>query len=823
MTGRSHYKENHKKQPVSPTPATGMFQPRPFAVQPQTEEQSEQPDIKTALQRAERYGHHLDRIKSIKPPVPAPIPQIVQAKLTIGQPGDRYEQQADRVAAQVVNQIHAPTAQRQEMPEEDELQMKPEIGSIQRQELPEEDEELQMKPEAGTTQRQELPEEDEELQMQPTLQLQPNGSEMTAQPDLEASIQQARGSGQPLADSIKEPMEQAMGADFGGVKVHADAQSDQLNQSIQARAFTTGQDVFFRSGEYNPGSRGGQELIAHELTHVVQQSGGTVRRSRMPLEKGTSHQADSTLGAPISVSDTTSIPDVQRTKWRWDGSTWNNIGGSSNDTDPCPLPSQGNNVGDEFDQQTGDYTYADINDAMETVATSKERTREDEETSKNQSAELDQLGYQADDEMSEESDYTILNFGKGRGQVISFKVPGQHESLERGAKGKKQYIMDKAIKAPPRSFREDRVGQTLRHISTRLFAQFGGEEIQCAYFEKVLYISSNRNSINKKLEAALKDEKAKDEKAKNLLMGGQNFLSTKRQKRHGRKLRKGLKKGLENRRGGKMPPEIIQAITENNVVVTPKVKPDGLHAERRINKYINELQAKGKGAVNAADYPGKGVKRPCAVCYHKLFQGDNRSAGPLWSSKAATIGTSVDEVTPEMKLTTVTTAKDGTLTIDYDTESDSDSDSSEVESPRKKETGSAVSKKRTAAQEIEQGGRKRRRSDRKDDIKEQEFLSSLLETNNCLINAIARPILGRNANVAELVSIRTALVERGFAIGAMLVASPRILEIIRQTFRTNRGIIVYYQGQEPDQIDGPSPIEIDHANAHFQEREISDN
>ncbi|WP_442941950.1 eCIS core domain-containing protein [Nostoc sp.] len=47
-----------------------------------------------------------------------------------------------------------------------------------------------------------------------------------------------------------------------------------MNCSIQARAFTTGQDVFFRSGEYNPGSRGGQELLTHELTHVVQQKEG---------------------------------------------------------------------------------------------------------------------------------------------------------------------------------------------------------------------------------------------------------------------------------------------------------------------------------------------------------------------------------------------------------------------------------------------------------------------------------------------------------------------------------------------------------------------
>jgi Domain of unknown function (DUF4157) len=70
-------------------------------------------------------------------------------------------------------------------------------------------------------------------------------------------------------------MGQAMGTDFSRVRVHTDGQSDRLNRSIQAKAFTTGQDVFFRQGAYNPGSRGGQELIAHELTHVVQQKDPT--------------------------------------------------------------------------------------------------------------------------------------------------------------------------------------------------------------------------------------------------------------------------------------------------------------------------------------------------------------------------------------------------------------------------------------------------------------------------------------------------------------------------------------------------------------------
>ncbi len=165
----------------------------------------------------------------------------------------------DETARQVVQQIHQPQSeklQRESSLEDDELQMKLE-GSIQRESLPEEEEELQMKP---------------------MVQRVSDGG-IAASSDLETSIQQARGGGHPLAESIKSPMEQAFGADFSGVKVHTDGQSDQLNRSIQARAFTTGQDVFFRQGEYNPGSRGGQELIAHELTHVVQQNGETVQRS----------------------------------------------------------------------------------------------------------------------------------------------------------------------------------------------------------------------------------------------------------------------------------------------------------------------------------------------------------------------------------------------------------------------------------------------------------------------------------------------------------------------------------------------------------------
>ncbi|BAT52100.1 hypothetical protein NOS3756_10310 [Nostoc sp. NIES-3756] len=220
-------------------------------------------------------GHDISRIALHSP----------QAKLTISQPGDFYEQQADSVAQQVLQRMaqsaNRQSIQRQQVPEEEkQLQMKPlEINTLQRQEMPQEEEELQMKPlEINTLQRREMPQEEEELQMKPIAQRQGRGA-IAATPDLETSINQAKGGGQPMADNIRKPMEQAFGADFSGVKVHTDTQSDQLNRSIQARAFTTGQDVFFRQGEYNPGSRGGQELLAHELAHVVQQNGGMVKRS----------------------------------------------------------------------------------------------------------------------------------------------------------------------------------------------------------------------------------------------------------------------------------------------------------------------------------------------------------------------------------------------------------------------------------------------------------------------------------------------------------------------------------------------------------------
>ena len=176
----------------------------------------------------------------------------IQTKLTIGAPGDRYEQEADTIARKVVSQINSPTAQ-----------AKPATKVLQRQPI---GRDITVSPFAGMMQAKEA------IAGGPASQ------------DLESSINRAKGGGQPLDAGLQQSMGQAMGADFSGVRVHTDGTSNQLNQSIQAKAFTTGQDVFFKQGQYNPGSKGGQELIAHELTHVVQQKGGsTVQRELSEL------------------------------------------------------------------------------------------------------------------------------------------------------------------------------------------------------------------------------------------------------------------------------------------------------------------------------------------------------------------------------------------------------------------------------------------------------------------------------------------------------------------------------------------------------------
>jgi hypothetical protein len=92
-------------------------------------------------------------------------------------------------------------------------------------------------------------------------------------PEVETAIEGSRGGGQALDTGIRRQMESAFGNDFSAVRIHTGSESHSLNNAVNAVAFTTGQDIFFRDGAYNPEGSGGKELLAHELTHVVQQNG----------------------------------------------------------------------------------------------------------------------------------------------------------------------------------------------------------------------------------------------------------------------------------------------------------------------------------------------------------------------------------------------------------------------------------------------------------------------------------------------------------------------------------------------------------------------
>lgn len=172
-----------------------------------------------------------------------------RAKLVVGPAGDAFEQEADRVAREVMKNLDAPAHQ-------DIAGLSPSSESA-----------------VGTGVRRQ-----EHMSAQPDADFLVAAGGGEVGQELEEAIEGARGSGQSLEAGLRARMEQSFGRDFGGVRLHTDARADALNRSLQARAFTTGQDIFFRQGEYHAGDSAGQELIAHELAHVAQQGDGARRR-----------------------------------------------------------------------------------------------------------------------------------------------------------------------------------------------------------------------------------------------------------------------------------------------------------------------------------------------------------------------------------------------------------------------------------------------------------------------------------------------------------------------------------------------------------------
>jgi Domain of unknown function (DUF4157) len=116
-------------------------------------------------------------------------------------------------------------------------------------------------------------------------------------PDVEQAIARTRGSGTPIDRGVRDRAAPVLGDRLDDVHVHTDPTADALTRSVSARAFATGTDIYFGRGEYRPGTTGGDELIAHELTHVVQQRGASTSGPLTVTEPGDALEAEADAAA----------------------------------------------------------------------------------------------------------------------------------------------------------------------------------------------------------------------------------------------------------------------------------------------------------------------------------------------------------------------------------------------------------------------------------------------------------------------------------------------------------------------------------------------
>lgn len=270
------------------------------------------------------------------------VGQLIQARLAVGKPNDKYEREADRVAEQVMKMPGAESVQgnskpvnttsplqRQEEEEQEPIQAKPlaaQIIPLLQRQTEEEEEPVQAKP----LQRQ-VDKEEEKLQMQPmeekeSLQRQPleeeeeemlqgraaDGGGLQVSNRVHSQIDSLRGGGRPLPESSRAFFEPRFGVDFSNVRVHTDAQAAGIARSINARAFTVGKDVAFGGGQYSPETIEGKKLLAHELTHTLQQGGRReLNRFEKLHKKDTAVKKDESNWGKMQITERT-LPNGQR-------------------------------------------------------------------------------------------------------------------------------------------------------------------------------------------------------------------------------------------------------------------------------------------------------------------------------------------------------------------------------------------------------------------------------------------------------------------------------------------------------------------------------
>lgn len=208
--------------------------------------------------------------------------------LTIGEPNDKYEKEADSMADHVVsssNNASANAVQRkcEKCDEEEKVQKKKEEEEVQLKGIDEEEEAVQKKSntdeeEKDVQMKAAEEEEDTVLQRKESTDLEEEEIQTKGESNhpqgnaLASQLSSNRGNGFALPSHTRKEMEHSFGTDFSGVNIHTDSTAVQMNKDLHAQAFTHGSDIYFNRGKYNTSSAAGKHLLAHELTHVVQQN-----------------------------------------------------------------------------------------------------------------------------------------------------------------------------------------------------------------------------------------------------------------------------------------------------------------------------------------------------------------------------------------------------------------------------------------------------------------------------------------------------------------------------------------------------------------------
>lgn len=144
---------------------------------------------------------------------------------------------------------------------------------------------IQPKPEKEiqAKEEEEIQAKDDEKELQMSAGADANPSDTS---NLESTLNSSKGGGSPLSGKVKTEMESGIGADFSNVRIHNDSAAVQMNKQLGAQAFATGNNIYFNEGKYNPNSQSGKHLLAHELTHTVQQ-GAAIRKKPEPISPAT--------------------------------------------------------------------------------------------------------------------------------------------------------------------------------------------------------------------------------------------------------------------------------------------------------------------------------------------------------------------------------------------------------------------------------------------------------------------------------------------------------------------------------------------------------